>query len=642
VPGFRARAQQLEMARSVLEAIERTGMLAAEAGTGTGKTFAYLVPALLSGGKVIISTGTKTLQDQLFDRDLPTVSEALGTGVSKALLKGRSNYVCLYRLERAVNETQDDRLTSRAEAGQLRQISHFAALSDGGDRSALSTVPEDSPVWAHATSTRENCLGQECPKYRDCFVMRARKQALAADIVVVNHHLFLADVALRDEGVSELLPACNTVIFDEAHQLAETARLFFGDRISTSQLIELARDVRIELRATGGAAPDLDQAALALDKAARDLRLAAPEDSARMAWVMALRRAALPGALQELGGALEALAGLLAQQSERSEGLASCAKRARETGERLEKFNAVDSAEDVRWIETHGPSLQLHVSPLSPAEMFQRQMLDHPRAWIFTSATLAVGGDFSLFTSELGVGEAQVRTWPSPYPFASQAMFYVPKGLPGDPNDPSFTQAVVDAAYPVLKASRGRAFLLFTSLRALRRAHEMLLERLQRDGLGYPLLVQGTGSRSDLLERFRTLGNAILLGSQTFWEGVDVRGEALSLVVIDKLPFAPPDDPVLAARIEAMRASGGNPFVTIQLPQAILQVKQGAGRLIRDEADRGVLMMCDPRLYSKSYGRTIRDSLPPMRPTRNLGEVLDFFVGTAESKGIRAPACDAD
>ena len=627
VPGFHARTQQIDMARSVLDAIAGTGMLAVEAGTGTGKTFAYLVPALLAGGKVIISTGTKTLQDQLFERDLPTVSEALGLGSSRALLKGRSNYVCTYRLERTAGENRDAHLGSRTEAGQLRRIAHFAAISESGDRSALSTVPEDSPAWIHATSTRENCLGQECPNYRDCFVMKARKQALNAEVVVVNHHLFLADVALRDEGVSELLPACNTVIFDEAHQLAETARLFFGERLSTHQLLELARDARIELRTAGGASLELEQSALTLDKAARDLRLALPEDNARLAWSNVARRGGMEVALHQLANALEVFAQQLQQQSERSEGMASCARRAAESFARLVRFEAADSDNEVRWVESRGPSLQLHVSPLSPAEMFQRQMRDHPRAWIFTSATLAVGEDFSHFTDELGIGEAATHAWPSPYDFPNQGLFYVPSGMPGDPNDPAYTQAVMDAAWPVLKASGGRAFLLFTSLRALRRAHEMLVGLMQQDGIEFPLLVQGSGSRSELLDRFRTLGNAVLLGSQTFWEGVDVRGDALSLVVIDKLPFAPPDDPVLSARIDALRASGGNPFVSIQLPQATLLVKQGAGRLIRGETDRGVLMICDPRLYSKSYGRVIRASLPPLRPTRRLEDVVGFFAG---------------
>lgn len=617
IPGFRHRAGQLEMALAIHEAIEQCGVLIAEAGTGTGKTFAYLVPALLSGGKVLVSTGTKTLQDQLFDRDLPAVREALSLGTSLALLKGRANYVCLYRLRRAA---QQGLFGSREEAAQIARIERFAAGTVTGDRSDLADVPEDAPVWSHATSTRENCLGQECPDYKDCFVMRARRNALTADVVVVNHHLFFADVALRDEGVAELLPACNTVIFDEAHQLPEVARAFFGERVSTAQLLELARDARLELRAAGGASPELDALATRLESAARDLRLRFREPG-RMGWTQALSLPGFDDSLARLFAALEACGAQLEAQAERSEGLGACARRAGLARAILARLRESGSTEEVRWVEVLPHAVALHATPLSSAEHFRRQMDDHPRAWIFTSATLAVGEDFGHFRRELGVPEAQARRWESPFDFASQALLYLPKGLPDDPNAPAFTEAVVEAALPVLQASGGRAFLLFTTLRALRRAHELLRARID-----YPLLVQGTGSRSELLARFRSLGNAVLLGSQSFWEGVDVRGEALSVVLIDKLPFAPPDDPVLAARIEGMKAAGGNPFGELQLPQAVLQLKQGAGRLIRDERDRGVLVLCDPRLLTRPYGRRILRSLPPMKPTRSLADVQAFFA----------------
>ena len=643
LPGYRLRPQQLEMAGAILEAIERTGVFVAEAGTGTGKTFAYLVPALLASGKVIVSTGTKTLQDQLYDRDLPAVREALASGTNAALLKGRANYVCVYRLERALREA---RLASREEVAQLRRIERFAALTASGDRADLAELAEDAPAWQHATSTRDNCLGQECPRYKDCFVMRARRNALAADVVVINHHLFFADVALRDEGVAELLPACNTVIFDEAHQLPETARMFFGESVSTGQLLELARDVRLELRAAGGASPDLERLALRIERAARELRLAFASEGAKLAWRQALGLPQVAAALEALGAALETLADPLASQAERSEGLGACARRATQARATLARWRESGGSEEVRWLEVFHHAVQLHVTPLSSAELFRRQMQDHPRAWIFTSATLAVGEDFSHFKRELGIEQADARRWASPFDFERQALLYVPQRLPAEPNQADFTAAVVEAALPVLRASGGRAFLLFTTLRALRRAHELLAERFAREALPFPLLVQGTGSRSELLARFRELGNAVLLGAASFWEGVDVRGEALSVVVIDKLPFAPPDDPVLAARIEALRAQGGNPFLELQLPQAILQLKQGAGRLIRDETDRGVLMLCDPRLFSRPYGRVVRASLPPMRLTRALAEVEAFLAGAsatiapadAEPSQSRAPA----
>jgi ATP-dependent DNA helicase DinG len=617
IPGFRRRPQQLEMAEAIGAAIEATGVLVAEAGTGTGKTFAYLVPALLGGGKVLVSTGTKTLQDQLFERDLPAVRNALASGASAAVLKGRANYVCLYRLRRSASEA---RLGSREEAAQLRRIERFAAVTATGDRADLADVPEDAPVWIHATSTRDNCLGQNCPDYRDCFVMRARKNALAADVVVVNHHLFFADLVLREEGISELLPACNTVIFDEAHQLPETARMFFGETLSSAQLVELARDTRLELRAAGGASPELERLATRLEKAARDLRLAFGEPPGRLAWMQAMRLPEFEAGLEKVNASLHQLEEALAAQAGRAEGIDSCARRATGALQILIRLREGDVATEVRWAEVFQHAVQLHVTPLSSAELFRKQMADHPRAWIFTSATLAVGEDFGHFTRELGVPEAQARRWSSPFDFQQQALLYLPKGLPPDPNDPGFTEAMIEAALPVLRASAGRAFLLFTTLRALRRAHDLLRERLP-----FPLLVQGTGSRSELLARFRSLGNAVLLGSQSFWEGVDVRGEALSVVIIDKLPFAPPDDPVLAARIESIRAQGGNPFNDLQLPQAVLQLKQGAGRLIRDETDRGVLMLCDPRLLSKPYGRRILASLPRMKLTRELPEVEGFF-----------------
>jgi ATP-dependent DNA helicase DinG len=617
VSGFKLRTQQLEMSQAIGEAIESTGILVAEAGTGTGKTFAYLVPALLAGGKVIVSTGTKTLQDQLFDRDLPAVRDALASGASTALLKGRANYVCLYRLRRAAGE---GRFATRDEAVQIRKIEHFAAVTTTGDRADLAGVPEDSPVWAHASSTRDNCLGQACPDYRDCFVMRARKNALAADVVVVNHHLFFADLVLREEGISELLPACNTVIFDEAHQLPETARVFFGETVSSAQLVELARDVRLELRAAGGASPELERLATRLEKAARDLRLVFGEPAARLAWTQALRLEGFTDALATLNSSLTILEQALAAQEGRSEGLDACARRGGAARQVLVRVRETEATTEVRWVEVFNHAVQLHVTPLSSAELFQRQMTDHPRAWIFTSATLAVGEDFGHFTRELGVPQARSRRWASPFDFPRQALLYVPKAMP-EPNEAGFTEAVIEAALPVLRASQGRAFLLFTTLRALRRAHQLLEGKID-----YPLLVQGTGSRSQLLSRFRELGNAVLLGSQSFWEGVDVRGEALSLVVIDKLPFAPPDDPVLAARIEHIRSEGGNPFNDLQLPQAVLQLKQGAGRLIRDESDRGVLMLCDPRLTAKAYGRRILQSLPPMALTRDLAAVERFFA----------------
>ena len=621
VPGYKLRPQQIEMAHAVNDAIESRGRLIAEAGTGTGKTFAYLAPALLSGGKVIISTGTKTLQDQLFNRDIPTLRRALQVPVTVALLKGRANYICHYHLERNLI---DGRFSSRQDTQYLQSIARYAKNSRTGDRGGLAEVPEDAGVWPLVTSTRDNCLGGDCPRYQDCFVMEARKQALAADIVVVNHHLFFADLVLRGEGVTELLPACNTVIFDEAHQLPETASLFFGESLSTAQLIELARDTRVEAAASANDFAPLPDAAGALDRAARDLRLAAGNELGRQPARVAETRQEFSARLDAVDEKLVALSAQLEFQAERSEGLQNCLDRSVALIRNLRDWRTAGPEETVRWVEIFQGSMQLNTTPLTISEIFRRQVEGSARAWIFTSATLSVKEDFSHYQQEMGLEESRTACWDSPFDYRTQALMYVPASMPG-PNSSGYTTAVVDAVLPVLGASSGRAFLLFTSLRAMRDAHAQLQDGFARMGYNFPLLLQGEGSRSELLERFRRLGNAVLVASQSFWEGVDVRGEALSLVMIDRLPFAPPDDPVLAARIDRINAEGRNAFMAYQLPQAVITLKQGAGRLIRDETDRGVLMICDTRLVERPYGRRIWQSLPPMRRTREFGDVVAFF-----------------
>ncbi len=625
LPDYRARTEQRAMAARVARAIRERRALLAEAGTGTGKTVAYLVPALLAGGKVIISTGTKTLQDQLFRRDLPAVRAALALPVTAAVLKGRANYVCHYHLGRSLG---DARLPSRAAVGDLQRIARFARRTRSGDKAEAAAVPEDSPAWSAATSTRENCLGAKCPDYAACFVMQARRDALAADVVVVNHHLFFADVVLKDEGMAELLPACNTVVLDEAHQLPDTASEFFGETVSTGQLLDLCRDTLVEALAGAPDVRELQDLVRRLDRTARDLRLALPRQETRLPAAALESDAGFADAVASLSAALGALARGLAALAERSEGLANCARRAAEVEARLARWSGTDAGETIRWVEAFTQSAALRMTPLSIAALFRRQLEGAPRAWIFTSATLAVRGDFSHYQHELGLEDADCATWASPYDYAANALVYLPPALPL-PNSAEHTDAVVDAVVPVLEASRGRAFLLFTTLRAMRQAHARLAERLAALGLDLPLLLQGEGSRSELLERFRRLGNAVLVAAASFWEGVDVRGEALSVVVIDKLPFAPPDDPVLAARLAHLRRAGRNPFVEYQVPQAAIALKQGAGRLIRDEHDRGVLVLCDPRLLAKAYGRQLLDSLPPMPRTRAIADVVRFFARDA-------------
>ncbi|MCG6933990.1 MAG: ATP-dependent DNA helicase [Gallionella sp.] len=631
VASFRPREQQLEMALAVAGAIRDNAILIVEAGTGTGKTFAYLVPALLAGGKVIISTGTKNLQDQLFQKDLPMVRDALKAPVSVALLKGRSNYICHYHLARTES---DGMFKTREDIKHLGKIKSYAKVSDSGDRSGLADVPEYAPIWMQVTSTRDNCLGQECPNHKDCFVLKARADAMKADIVVVNHHLFFADVMLRDEGVAELLPACNTVIFDEAHQLPETASLFFGETLSTTLLLDLARDTRIEAAAGAKDFAPLPKACDELDKAARDLRLVFKKEG-RMPAVATENLRDFAPALKTLAEKLAQLGSLLENQAERSEGLENCWQRTQALSDQLVQWQKGDEPDRVNWLEVFHHSLQLNSTPLSIAEIFAKQISGSARAWIFTSATLAVKQDFSHYQGEMGLFDARTACCDSPFNYAEQGLLYVPDNLP-EPNREGYTEAVIQAALPLIGASKGRAFLLFTSLRAMQRAHAILQAEFDRCGWDYPLLLQGEGSRNELLTRFRDHGNAVLLGSQSFWEGVDVRGEALSLVIIDKLPFAPPDDPVLAARIAQIDKQGRNAFMEYQLPRAIITLKQGAGRLIRDESDRGVLMICDPRLISKPYGKRIWQSLPPMKRTRLQEEAVAFFSAASSKPGMPA------
>ena len=621
VANYSPRSQQLEMALAVEDAILHHKQLVAEAGTGTGKTFAYLVPALLSGGKVIISTGTKTLQDQLFNRDLPNVRDALKVPVTACMLKGRANYVCHHHLERAA---QEGRFISRDDARYVQAIQTFAEHSKTGDKAELTEVPENATVWQNVTSTRDNCLWQDCAYYKDCFVMEARKKALAADVVVVNHHLFFADVMLRDEGVSELLPSANTVIFDEAHQLPDVAGLFFGEDVSTSQLMELCRDSTIAHLSLAKDCVALSEAIPALEKACRDFRLIFAYEGSRLPVQKALALKGFDAAYQAMQARLSELTQVLESQSARDPQLEKCWQRGAALCEQLHNWLGAENANLVRWVEVFTQSVQLHATPLSVADGFGKQLNAQPRAWIFTSATLAVKNDFSHYRSQMGLHAAETLYLQSPFDYESQALLYAPADMP-DPNTPAYNASVVAASLPLIQASRGRAFILCTSLRAMREIHALLKDAFAENGLEYPILLQGESTRSELLERFRAHGNAVLVGSQSFWEGVDVRGEALSLVIIDKLPFAPPDDPVQSARIDKMNQEGKNAFMEYQLPYAVVTLKQGAGRLIRDETDRGVLMICDPRLITKPYGRRIWQSLPPFKRTRELTDALAFF-----------------
>lgn len=685
IPGFRSREGQQGLAASVAQAIVDRGTLVAEAGTGTGKTFAYLVPLLMAGARAIVSTGTRPLQDQLHGRDLPAVRAALGADVRTALLKGRSNYVCHHHLQRHL---ADGRFPDPGTPVRLRRIHRFASVSGTGDRAEFTELAEDDPAWAYATSTRDNCLGQDCPELSRCFVFRARREAQHADVVVVNHHLFCADLALREDSVAELLPTADVVVFDEAHQLPEAATEFFGDAVSTRQLIELARDV---VRCGLVSAPDgADWRALAdrLEHASRELRLACEGAPAQPSFSLQRGGAARTGAsrrlsaeqlraLPELDDALDAVladlvsvSAIVANNAGRGPDLDRCGLRATELGERLQRWAAAlvgearagippespeppaprsawdddgvvvgregpagsaaagpaAAADDpaVVWAETAGPHVTLRRTPLSVAAAFERHRAGPPRAWVFMSATLSIGGDFGHFVQALGLGDARCERWDSPFDFARQAALWIPRGI-GEAAAPGFARRVADAAWPLLKANRGRAFVLCTTLRALRDVSERLAEREAEEGFGLVRLVQGEAPRAVLLDRFRSEAGAVLIGSASFWEGVDVAGDALSLVVIDKLPFAPPDDPVVRARSDALRRAGRDPFTVESLPAAALALKQGAGRLIRSETDRGVLVVCDERLVTRGYGRRLIASLPPFARVATWQEALPYL-----------------
>jgi ATP-dependent DNA helicase DinG len=616
VANFAPRRVQQELAETVAHTLEQKAVLVAEAGTGTGKTFAYLVPAMLSGQKVIISTGTKNLQDQLYKRDVPVVRDALAVPVSVALLKGRGNYLCVHRLALA----EVAHYGTPEQADKIRRIRLWAGRTRNGDIAECSDISESDMVWAQVTSNSENCLGQECPSFEDCHLISARRAAQAADIVVVNHHLLLSDMALKEEGFGELLPVADAFIIDEAHQLADVASSFFGQAISGNQLLELARDIETEFRRDINEGDAVILASELLQKQVRDLRLALGQSQRRAAWTEVSHLPEVEALITAIEEQLEALQRLLHPLAERSKGLESCERRC---GELLDRFVILtgETPEDhIHWFETHKWSFSLQLTPLSIADYFQKQMQALAAAWVFTSATLAVGKSFAHFTERLGLAEVTTAQWDSPFDYANQALFYVPKGMP-EPNAAEYTPAVIKAALPVLAASQGRAFLLFTSYRALSEAAALL-----EDQVDYPLFVQGEAPRDILLQRFRDTPHAVLLGTSSFWEGVDVRGEALSCVIIDKLPFASPGDPVLKARIEAMRKLGINAFMEYQLPDAVIALKQGAGRLIRDVHDRGVLMICDPRLLNKPYGRLFLDSLPPMARTRDPEQVTTFFA----------------
>lgn len=612
LPGFLPRPVQLEMALSITDALENGEVLIAEAGTGTGKTYAYLIPSILSGKKVIVSTGTKNLQDQLFHRDIPLLRKVLAQPFKTAILKGRANYICLHRMNAQLQVNNNFELTK-----SLLVVKNWADYSSDGEIEHLPLKP-DAATLHHITSSTDNCLGQECDFFAKCFVFKARKQAQESDLIIINHHLFFADSQLKETGVSEFLPENAAVIFDEAHQLPEIATHFLGESLSSRQIIYLARDIQTEAQID---APDmivLNQLSDKLIVATRQLTFAFGATT-RGAWEHIVNKPQIKQAIKELQELIVELVKILETVSIRGKGLENCWRRMADLFLRFTRLTAEFPENQVHWFEVQEGGFSIHHTPMYIGDFFQKVITEHAKAWIFTSATLSVNGDFSHFEFYLGLHNARKLHLQSPFNYQKQALMYIPQ-LQTAPNDEFYNQKILEFAVPLLKLTQGRTFFLFTSHRALKEAALLLRERVD-----YPLLVQGEAPKTQLLERFCALEDAILLGTSSFWEGVDIKGNHLCCVIIDKIPFMVPDDPVLKSRIDFYRRQGKNPFLEYQLPHAVIAMRQGVGRLIRDINDRGVLMLCDPRLYSKDYGKTVLDSLPPIPITQSLEDIADFL-----------------
>lgn len=617
--GFQSRQGQADMAEEVAYAINEEQHLVVEAGTGIGKTFAYLVPAMVSGQKVIISTGTKNLQDQLYHRDLPLISKAIGRPIATALLKGRSNYLCLNRLELA---STNDKFISR-DLGLVRQWRHRTVT---GDKTELADVPETSMVWPIVTSTIDNCLGRKCPDYQDCHVMKARQTAQESDLIVINHHLLLADLTMKEEGFAEFLPDTKVMILDEAHQIPDLAAQFFGVSVGNIELERLCNELLV-------IAIPLNQPLVLrqidlLKNAIRQLLIAAPKKEGRYEFAQIQTEVII--SIKNICEALKNLGQVLMPLVDMADTIEKKYELTELYFNRMSSILDQDYGDGLRWVDIKSRSLRLNLTPLDVGVKLRELFLKSKKSWIFTSATIAIGEDFSHFKERIGLVGAMEASFPSPFALEDNALIYLPSGLP-EPSHLKFTEKMLAATLPLLKLVSGGIFFLFTSHHALSKAKTWFKAK-QKILNGRLLLVQGDSPRDDMLKKFRADGNAILLGTGSFWEGVDVRGEALNMVVIDKLPFRSPADPLMMARLEYIKKNGGNGFIEHQLPTAVLALKQGVGRLLRDEEDYGLVVLCDPRIKNKNYGKTFIDGLSPMRSTESLTEVNDFLEAHKSSR----------
>ena len=618
---YQLRTEQVEMAKSIIGTIEDKSSLVVEAGTGVGKTFAYLYPALLKGGKVVISTATKNLQDQLFFNDIPKIREALKISVKVNILKGRGNYICKLRME---NTIQEGMFFNKEDAQHLQLIKAFSDNTDSGEVSEISEIPETSTIWPMVTSTKENCLGQDCEFYKECFLVKARKEALESEVLIVNHHLFFADFVLKDEELSEILPKANTIIFDEAHQIPLVASFFLGQSISSSQISNLIQDCQQGLKKYPDTIKVLDALSKDLQEIIFELKKIVSPFPARLNINNLKNYENFEKTYNSLIEKLELLGITLSKHSEENAELQKLFERSTELNIKFSSWLKKDNQNNIYWLEVFARTVQFNETPISISEQFNKFQEKSDSAWIFTSATLSINGSFDHFVKLLGLEKAMTQYLQSPFNYSENAFLYVPKEIP-DSKDELFNLVLVKKALPLIKASKGRAFVLATSLKSMEEIGALLKDELKKNEINYPVITQGEGPKSDLLQQFKKHGNAILIGSLSFWEGIDVRGPTLSLVIIDKLPFQSPGDPVFESKIKLLSEEGINAFMSMQLPEAIIRLKQGVGRLIRDDYDKGVMVICDKRIIEKSYGIKIWKSLPPFKRTRNESAVINFL-----------------